>query len=160
MFLIYRDHCISWSLHSCEDLTARYTRLDVTHLIPTMRIMIADDSELARAGLKVLLGTRLDCEVCAEASDGPQAVCKAIESKPDLIILDYSMPGMDGLHAAQEITKALPAAHILICTLFPSRALELEASKHGIGQVISKSEMSGSLLEAIEDFSRKKKSIE
>jgi DNA-binding NarL/FixJ family response regulator len=121
-----------------------------------MRILIADDSDLARKGLRVLLGTRLDCEICAEARDGGQAVSKAIESKPDLIILDYSMPGMDGLRAAQEIYKALPTANIVICTLFSSRALEIEAMKYGVGRVISKTDMSVALLSAIEEISRKR----
>ena len=122
-----------------------------------MRILIADDSDLARAGLKVLLGSRVEYEICAEVSNGRQAISKAIELSPDLIILDYSMPGMDGLLTAQEIYKVLPSAHILICTLFPSPALEFEAMKHGVGHVISKTEMSKSLLSAIEEISMKQK---
>jgi two-component system response regulator NreC len=117
-----------------------------------MRILIVDDSEFARAGLKVLLAGRSDCEICGEASDGRQGVMKAIDLNPDLIILDYSMPGMDGLHVAQEIFKALPAALILICTLFPSRELEREAQKYGVKHVISKAEMSKALVAVIEEI--------
>ena len=115
-----------------------------------MRILIVDDSDFARTGLKVLLAGRSDCEICGEATDGRQAVMKAIDLNPDLIILDYSMPGMDGLHVAQEIYKALPAALILICTLFPSRELEREAMKYGVRHVISKAEMSKALVAVIE----------
>jgi DNA-binding NarL/FixJ family response regulator len=116
-----------------------------------MRILIVDDSDFARTGLKVLLAGRNDCEVCGEANDGKQAVMKAIDLNPDMIILDYSMPGMDGLHVAQEIYKALPTALILICTLFPSRELEKEAMKYGVRHVISKAEMSKALMAVIED---------
>ena len=117
-----------------------------------MRILIVDDSDFARTGLKVLLAGRTDCEICGEASDGRQAVMKAIDLNPDMVILDYSMPGMDGLHVAQEIYKALPATHILICTLFPSRELEREAMKYGIRHVISKAEMSKTLVAVLEDL--------
>lgn len=117
-----------------------------------MRIFIVDDSEFARTGLKVLLAGRSDCEICGEASDGRQAVMKAIDLNPDLIILDYSMPGMDGLQVAQEIFKALPEALILICTLFPSRELEREAMKYGVRHVISKAEMSKALVAVIEEI--------
>ena len=117
-----------------------------------MRILIVDDSEFARAGLKVLLAGRSDCEICGEASDGKTAVMKAIDLNPDVIILDYSMPGMDGLHVAQEITKALPATLILIYTLFPSRELEREALKYGVRHVISKAEMSKALVAVIEEI--------
>jgi two-component system response regulator NreC len=117
-----------------------------------MRIFIVDDSEFARTGLKVLLAGRSDCEICGEASDGRQAVMKAIDLNPDLIILDYSMPGMDGLQVAQEIFKALPEALILICTLFPSRELEREAMKYGVRHVISKAEMSKALIAVIEEI--------
>jgi len=115
-----------------------------------MRILIVDDSDFARTGLKVLLAGRTDCEICGEANDGRQAVMKAIDLNPDMVILDYSMPGMDGLHVAQEIYKALPATHILICTLFPSRELEREAMKYGIRHVISKAEMSKTLVAVLE----------
>lgn len=124
-----------------------------------MRILIVDDSEFARSGLKVLLGGRSDCEVCGEANDGKQAILKAIDLNPDLIILDYSMPGMDGLHVAQEIYKALPGARIVMCTLFPSRELEVEAMKYGVKHVISKAEMSKALVATIEDFHESAKPV-
>lgn len=119
-----------------------------------MRILIVDDSDFARTGLKVLLSGRSDCEVCGEANDGKQAVMKAIDLNPDLIILDYSMPGMDGLHVAQEIYKALPTTYILICTLFPSRELEREAIKYGVRHVVSKAEMSKQLTAVLEGINK------
>jgi two-component system, chemotaxis family, chemotaxis protein CheY len=124
-----------------------------------MRILIVDDSDFARTGLKVLLAGRTDCEVCGEANDGRQAVMKAIDLNPDMIILDYSMPGMDGLHVAQEIYKALPSTLILICTLFPSRELEREAMKYGVRHVISKAEMSKSLVAVIEGIHHNTKPV-
>lgn len=124
-----------------------------------MRILIVDDSDFARTGLKVLLAGRTDCEICGEANDGRQAVKKAIDLNPDMIILDYSMPGMDGLHVAQEIYKALPTTFILICTLFPSRELEREAMKYGVKHVISKAEMSKALVAVIEEIHDNPKSV-
>ena len=124
-----------------------------------MRILIVDDSEFARSGIRVLLAGRPDCEICGEANDGRQAVVKAIDLNPDLIILDYSMPGMDGLHVAQEIYKAKPAACILLCTLFPSRELEKEALKCGVRHVISKSEMTKSLATVFEELRQNAKPV-
>jgi len=124
-----------------------------------MRILIVDDSDFARSGLKVLLAGRTDCEICGEANDGRAAIVKAIDLNPDLVILDYSMPEMDGLHVAREIYKALPTTHILICTLFPSRELEIEAMKFGVRQVISKAEMSKALVEVIERFHEQPKFV-
>jgi two-component system, NarL family, response regulator NreC len=123
-----------------------------------MRILIVDDSEIARTGLKFLLAGHEGCEVCGEANDGKQGIIKAIDLNPDLIILDYSMAGMDGLHVAQEISKAVPKAWILICTLFPSHELEVEALKVGVRQVISKSEMSKGLISVIDNIRNTPKS--
>lgn len=117
-----------------------------------MRILIVDDSEYALAGLKVLLNGRLDCDVCGEAKSGPQALEKAVALNPDLVLLDYSMPGMDGLQTAEELLKLLPNVMILLCTLFPSKELEREALKHGVSQVISKADLSRSLLARIDRF--------
>jgi two-component system response regulator NreC len=117
-----------------------------------MRILIVDDSEFARAGLRMLLAGREDCEICGEANDGKQGVMKAIDLHPDLIILDYSMPGMDGLHVAQEIYKAIPSAVILMCTLFHSRELEREAMKYGVKHVVSKAEISKQLVAVLESM--------
>jgi two-component system response regulator NreC len=128
-------------------------------MTPATRILIVDDSDFARTGLKVLLAGRSDCEICGEANDGKQAVMKAIDLNPDMVILDYSMPGMDGLHVAQEIYKALPATHILICTLFPSRELEREAMKYGIRHVISKAEMSKTLVAVLEGLRLESKPV-
>lgn len=119
-----------------------------------MRILIVDDSEIARTGLKVLLRGCPGYDVCGEAQGGKQGVLKAIELRPDLVILDYSMPGMDGLQTAQEIYKALPATEIFLCTVFPSRELEKEAGKYGIRHVISKAEMSKALMTLLDAMGR------
>ncbi len=118
----------------------------------SLRILVADDSQFARTGLRMLIESRPDCEICAEVTDGDQEVLQAIELRPDLVILDFSMPVLDGLHAAQKISKAVPTAQVVICTLFSSRELESEAMKFGV-RVISKSEMSRSLLSTLDEIS-------
>jgi CheY-like chemotaxis protein len=79
-----------------------------------VRILIADDSPTVRAGLKLLLQYHENWTICGEAEDGQQAVKKAAELKPDVILLDISMPAMDGLSAAEIIRRDAPEAEILI----------------------------------------------
>jgi DNA-binding NarL/FixJ family response regulator len=93
------------------------------------RILIADDQELVRKMLKTLLETHADWEVCAEAANGLEAVQKAAELQPDIIILDLAMPEMDGLHAAREILSNNPAVPILLHTNHAFSSLALEAKK-------------------------------
>jgi len=124
-----------------------------------MRILIVDDNERARTALKFLLGVRKDCEICGEASGGKQGILKAIQLNPDVIILDYSMPDVDGLHAAAEIHKALPIALIILCTLFYSVALEQEAMQYGVNRVIAKTDMSRSLLDTLDNISIEKNRV-
>jgi CheY-like chemotaxis protein len=103
----------------------------------SMRILIADDNDAARSCLAEELGKREGWEVCA-VNDGRQAVAKAAELKPKLIILDLAMPVMDGLQATREIGQILPSVPILIYTFHQAPWLELEAKKAGARQVISK----------------------
>jgi len=91
------------------------------------RILIADDSPPVRRGLRTLLGQNTDWQVCGEAVDGADAVEKAHQLAPDLILMDFSMPRMDGVQAAREIAKS--------GTDTPHPALHFESfnSDHGNG---------------------------
>src|ERR1700684_2611072 len=79
----------------------------------SLRILVADDHESVRKGVCVILGTRADIEVCGEAANGREAIDKAQELKPDLIILDITMPVLSGIDAAEMIRKTLPNVPIL-----------------------------------------------
>jgi len=106
------------------------------------RILIADDSQPVRSGLRTLLGLNSEWQVCGEAVDGADAVAKAHRLAPDLILMDFSMPQMDGVQAAQEIAKSGTDIPILLVTLdLSSEVMEL-ARKAGLRGAMSKSEMS------------------
>jgi DNA-binding NarL/FixJ family response regulator len=100
--------------------------------------------------LRTLLETHADWQVCAEAANGLEAVQKAAELKPDVIILDLAMPEMDGLHAAREILSNTPAVPILLHTNHAFSSLALEAKKNGIREVINKSVSERELISAVE----------
>lgn len=106
--------------------------------MPT-RILIADDNPLFRIALRHVLEASEAWEII-ETRDGQEAITTAVETRPDLIILDLAMPVKDGLAAAREISKLLPETPILMCTLHASPPVELEARKSGIRQLVSKSE--------------------
>jgi DNA-binding NarL/FixJ family response regulator len=115
-----------------------------------IRILIADDNPLVRSGLRILIQSHKDWTVCAEASDGAEAVKKAVEYKPDVILLDISMPVMDGLTAAEIIRKKAPESEILIVTLHPSLDMARYAAQTGARGYIVKSLASTDLEPAIE----------
>src|SRR5712691_10920090 len=94
------------------------------------RILIADDHDLMRCLIRQEFEDHADW-VCIEAENGQQAVVKATELKPEIIILDLVMPVMDGLTAAREIVKVLPAVHIVIHTIHFSEQIKCEAKKIG-----------------------------
>lgn len=83
---------------------------------PSIRILIADDHPVVRKGIKALLNTEPGLEVVGEASDGEQAVTKARTLKPDIILMDLSMPRKDGVRAISEIRQETPEAKILVLT--------------------------------------------
>ena len=106
------------------------------------RILIADDSPSVRCGLRTLLGLNSDWHVCGEAVDGVDAVEKAQQLAPDLILMDFSMPQMDGVQAAREIAKSGADIPILLFTLNLSPQIMELARKAGLRGAMSKSEIS------------------
>lgn len=95
------------------------------------------------------LAARLALEACDEAANGQEAVAKAQESHPDLIILDITMPVMNGLDAARQIRKFSPETPILILTMHKSRQLMEEAQKIGVSGYVVKAEAGQNLVTAV-----------
>jgi DNA-binding NarL/FixJ family response regulator len=114
------------------------------------RLLVVDDVPGIRRGLRSLIQTETDWEVCGEAENGSVAVEMVQNLRPDVILLDLSMPVMNGFDAARRIRKIAPQAHILLFTLHSSPQLVEEARKIGVKNVLSKSEdASRTLLPAV-----------
>ncbi len=107
-----------------------------------LRILIADDSRTFRHSLHGLLEQNPDWEVCAEAVDGVDAIAKAQQCKPDIMISDFFMPGMTGVEAAQVLGRVLPAVPILIVTLYITAQLVMQAKSAGVKGAAEKSDTS------------------
>ena len=85
-----------------------------------IRLLVADDHPVVRAGLRMLLGTQPDMEVVGEAVDGATAVERALELRPDVVVMDITMRGTNGLAATREIVKRIPQTKVLILTMHDS----------------------------------------
>lgn len=120
------------------------------------RIFIADDHEVVRKGLISLLEAQTDWEVCGEAADGREAVEKAQELKPDIIILDIGMPSLNGLEATRQILKLNPDAKILVLTLHDSDSVVREVLNAGARGFLLKSDAARDLVAAAEALRRDK----
>jgi DNA-binding NarL/FixJ family response regulator len=116
------------------------------------RILIADDNENLRHALTKALSEREGCVVCGQAVDGTSAVSMAGELKPDLIVLDFAMPGLNGIAAAAEISKILPSTPMVLYTMHLSRQIEREAQRVGIRKVVSKAEPFQSFINGLDEF--------
>jgi DNA-binding NarL/FixJ family response regulator len=114
------------------------------------RILIADDRESMRNALRALLALRSDWVVCGEAQDANEAITKAAELRPDLIVLDYKMHHSNGLTAADIILKTMPEVPIVMFTFYKTDELEHAANLMGIRRVIGKEDDVNTLLHAIE----------
>jgi DNA-binding NarL/FixJ family response regulator len=100
-------------------------------------VLLVDDSCLVRKTLRRIFETA-GFAVCGEIGDGIQAVQQAPMLKPDLIVLDLSMPGLNGLEAAPLLRKSLPDVPIILFTIYPSTAIQQNARTAGVTSVISK----------------------
>src|SRR5271170_3496295 len=99
--------------------------------VVTLRILIVDDEKAVRTALGRLLATRKEWQVVGEAADGAQAIGMARELQPDIVIMDITMPEINGLEATPEIKRALPAAEVLIFTQHDSTQMVQQAQKAG-----------------------------
>src|SRR5260370_41516571 len=113
--------------------------------------MIGGGSEIVREVLKLVIESHVDWSVCAEAVDGAEAVRKAQELKPDVVILDLAMDGLNGLYAAREISGILPSVPMLLHTVNNIPAVVAEAKKFGIRRVIGKGQDGIFLMDAIQE---------
>jgi len=114
-----------------------------------IRILVADDHEVVRQGLRGLLEAQSGWQVVGEAIDGREAVDKAKRLRPDIVVLDVSMPNLNGLEATRQIRKALPATEILILTMHDSEPLVREVLEAGARGYVLKSDAGRELMTAL-----------
>jgi len=120
----------------------------------SIRILITDDHGVIRAGLRALLGPLPDMEVVGEASDGREVLSKTVELKPDVVLMDLSMPNMGGLEATRQLSKIEPNARILILTVHEDESLLKEVIRSGAAGYIIKRADEEELIHAIRVVAR------
>lgn len=113
-----------------------------------VRILIADDHDVVRKGVRAVLEGQAGWVVCGEASTGREAVAKAIDLQPDVVVLDISMPDLNGLEATRQIRQAVPA-RILILTVHESDQVVTEVLDAGAHGYVLKTDAGRTLVEAI-----------
>ena len=114
------------------------------------RILIADDHDVVREGLRRLLEAQPNCEVVAEALDGKDAIAKAIETKPDIAVIDYSLPMINGLQVTRQIRARSPKTEVLIFTMHDNETIIENVLRAGARGYILKSDAKRYLLAAID----------
>jgi DNA-binding NarL/FixJ family response regulator len=114
------------------------------------RILIADDQEVVTKALRTILECEARFTVCGVATNGPEALIKARELRPDLVILDLAMPVMNGLDAAREIAKIQPNTPVLLYTMTDVPQVRVEAASVGIREVVAEAAGPEPLLKAVE----------
>jgi DNA-binding NarL/FixJ family response regulator len=116
------------------------------------RILIADDHYVVRDGLRRLLEAQPNCEVVAEAPDGKEAILKAVETKPDIAVVDYSLPLINGIEVTRQIRSRLPKTEVLIFTMHDNERLIDDLLRAGAKGFVLKSDAKAELLAAIDSL--------
>lgn len=116
----------------------------------TARILLADDHVLIRDGVRAVLSTNSKWQICGEAKNGKEAVEKVEELNPHLVVLDVSMPVMNGIDAAREIRRISPGTKILIFSMGDTSQLEPAARQAGADTFVGKIEAPTLLIKAVE----------
>jgi DNA-binding NarL/FixJ family response regulator len=116
------------------------------------RILIADDHDVVRSGLRTILEAHPNWEVVAEAADGKEAIDRAIDTKPDVAVIDYSMPLINGVEVTRQIRAKLPRTEVLIFTMHDNETLFEQVLKAGARGYLLKSDAQRYLITAIESL--------
>ena len=124
-----------------------------------LRILLADDHVLVRHGARGLLRKHRGWRVVGEAANGKEAVEKAKKLKPDVAIIDISMPELDGIQATRQIREAVPDTKVLVLTMHESEELVQNALDAGAHGYVLKSDLTESLVEAVKDVAAGKRSL-
>jgi DNA-binding NarL/FixJ family response regulator len=119
-----------------------------------MRVLIVDDHEVVRRGVRSLLQTQASCDICGEAVDGQEAVEKATQLKPDVIVMDVSMPNLNGLEATRQIRRILPHTEVLILSQHETAEMVQQAINAGALGYVVKSSIARDLLTALQKVGR------
>jgi DNA-binding NarL/FixJ family response regulator len=106
-----------------------------------VRIFLVDDNAMMRSHLRALIEKQQEWVVVGEAEDGRRALEKWNENAPDLTVMDFVMPEMDGLEASRQLSEQHPGAPILMVTIDPSKQLEQEARKAGVKGLVAKADL-------------------
>ena len=113
-------------------------------------ILIADDHEVVRSGLRSFLEAQPNWHVVAEASEGPEAIVKAVETRPDVAVVDYSLPLVNGIEVTRQIRARLPKTEVLIFTMHDNETIIQQLLKAGARGYVVKTDAKQHLLAAIE----------
>jgi DNA-binding NarL/FixJ family response regulator len=122
-----------------------------------LRILVADDQEYIRQGIRALIEAAPGLEVCGEAVNGEEAVQKTIEMQPDLVVLDITMPVMNGLDAAKMIRSCSPDTPILIVSIHNIETMIEDAKRIGVQGFVAKAQASELLVDAIQSIMQHQK---
>jgi DNA-binding NarL/FixJ family response regulator len=122
------------------------------------QILLADDNQTILQLLRRLIESHAGWQICGEAATGQEALAKAIELKPDLLVLDFAMPGLNGLQVAEQISRACPNLPIILHTIHDFPEMIAEAKRVGIREVVSKGDTAARLLDTMESLLPEKSS--
>src|SRR5271170_7986117 len=125
----------------------------ISKLMKPLRILIVDDHEVIRRGLRSLLSSRPEWEICGEAADGRAAIERAKALRPDVILMDVTMPEMSGTESAAIIHREVPEAQIIIISQNDPEITRQQAEGAGAAAYVAKSDLSRDLLSTIERVS-------
>ena len=118
--------------------------------MPPLRILVADDHDVVRQGLRSLLESRTGWEVCGEASNGREAVEMSVRLKPEIVIMDIAMPTMTGLEATRQVLKASPKTQVIVLTMHESEELLREVLDAGARGYVLKTDKGRELISAVD----------